>query len=88
VLDQLVKQPVARVVPGHGPASMTWPDAVEPQRRYFEMLTNNIRGLIKQGRSLEDALYAAARDNLVGWELSQEYHKRNVAVAFAELEWE
>ena len=88
VLDQLVKQPVARVVPGHGPATMTWPDAVEPQRRYFEMLTSNIRALIKQGRSLEDTLYAAARDNLVGWELSQEYHKRNVAAAFAELEWE
>ena len=37
-LDELERLPAQRVVPGHGPASAPWPEALAPERRYLEQL--------------------------------------------------
>lgn len=87
-LDRLAGSPAERVVPGHGPASVSWPQALAPQRRYFEELISGIKDLIKNGKTLSEAVESAALEESRSWMLSNEYHRRNIATAFAELEWE
>jgi hypothetical protein len=47
-----------------------------------------VRALIKQGRTLAEATESAGASEKDAWQLFDEYHKRNVSAAFAELEWE
>ncbi|MEE9358851.1 MAG: quinoprotein relay system zinc metallohydrolase 2, partial [Hyphomicrobium sp.] len=52
LLDQLSqRKDVARVVPGHGPASMDWPDALAAEKRYLARIADDVRTFIKQGRT-------------------------------------
>lgn len=88
VLDALTKTPAPRVVPGHGPASMAWPDAARPLQHYLKVLTDEIRVLIKDNRTLSEATSRVGLSERNAWQLFQEYHARNVSAAFAELEWE
>jgi quinoprotein relay system zinc metallohydrolase 2 len=78
----------ARVVPGHGPPSMTWPDAAAPMTAYLEILVSDVRRLIKNGATLNDAIAVAGASEKARWLLFDAYHARNVTTAFAELEWE
>jgi len=87
-LAVLEREPADRVVPGHGPASLPWPAGLAAQRRYLEALANDIKTLIRNGKTMEQALDVAARDELPQWLLSAQYHRRNVTAAFAELEWD
>jgi len=79
---------VARAVPGHGPASMDWPAALAPEHRYLDKVAADVRAMIKQGRTLSDAMASAGLSEKDAWLLFKEYHARNVSAAFAELEWE
>ena len=87
-LARLETEPADRVVPGHGPASLAWPAALAPERRYLETLATEIKALIAKGRPLDEAMRVAARDEGARWLLSDEYHARNIAAAYAEIEWE
>jgi quinoprotein relay system zinc metallohydrolase 2 len=82
------RKDVIRVVPGHGPASLAWPAALGPQKRYLETVANDVRTMIKQGRTLAEAMKTAGLSEKDAWLLFKEYHARNVSAAFAELEWE
>lgn len=88
LLEKLSRQPAARVVPGHGPASMPWPAAGEPMLRYLRAIATDVRAAIAKGRSMADAMRTAAEGERSLWLLFDEFHARNVAAAFAELEWE
>ena len=88
VMDALATIEADRVVPGHGPASVPWPDALQPQRRYLSSVATAVRGLIAEGVSISDAPRLAAMDERPHWSLFDEFHARNVTSAFAELEWE
>lgn len=88
VLDTLSATPAQRVVPGHGPPSMAWPDAAKPIRHYIQVLTDEIRVLLKDDRTLTDAVAVVGRSEKDAWQLFDDYHARNVSAAFAELEWE
>jgi hypothetical protein len=88
LLEKLENAPAERVVPGHGPASMAWPDAVKPQQRYLSRVAEDVRRLIEDGRTLTDAMAVAGRAEKDAWRLFDDYHARNVSAAFAELEWE
>jgi quinoprotein relay system zinc metallohydrolase 2 len=88
LLEKLAGEKYERIVPGHGPASMAWPVAADPIRRYLNAIATDVRMLIKQGKTLEDATASAAVAEKDAWVLFDEYHKRNVSAAFAELEWE
>jgi quinoprotein relay system zinc metallohydrolase 2 len=79
---------VARVVPGHGPASMTWPDAMAAEQRYLNRIAEDVRVMIREGRTLSEAMRSAGASEKDAWLLFKEYHYRNVSAAFAELEWE
>jgi quinoprotein relay system zinc metallohydrolase 2 len=88
LLDDLAKQKAARVVPGHGPHAMEMPDALTPEQRYLGAIAEDVRKLIKDGKTLEDATKTAGFSEREAWKLFDHYHVRNVTAAFAELEWE
>jgi quinoprotein relay system zinc metallohydrolase 2 len=88
VLDDLRRLRADRVVPGHGPASAPWPAALDAEERYLRTLQTDIRALIADGATMEQAVETAGRDEKTSWLLFDEYHARNVVTAFAELEWE
>ncbi|PKU24142.1 quinoprotein relay system zinc metallohydrolase 2 [Telmatospirillum siberiense] len=87
-LEQLRAIPAARAVPGHGPATVAWPDATDPLLRYLTGLSDEVRTALKNGVSLAEATGTVGRDLKADWILFETVHPRNVAVAFAELEWE
>jgi quinoprotein relay system zinc metallohydrolase 2 len=88
VMDQLATQPAARVVPGHGPASLGWPEGADPLRHYLTTLVTDVRALLKQGKTISDALATAGQSEKNDWQLFDEFNARNASTAFAELEWE
>jgi quinoprotein relay system zinc metallohydrolase 2 len=88
VLDKLSAIPAARVVPGHGPASMDWPAAAEPVKRYLNLVASDVRRMIQEGKTLAEASKTAAQSERDKWQLFDEFNARNVSAAFAELEWE
>jgi quinoprotein relay system zinc metallohydrolase 2 len=87
-LDDLARIPALRVVPGHGPASAPWPEALEPERRYLSAVASQVRALIAAGATIAEAPAEVALDERGRWRLFDEFHARNVTAAFAELEWE
>ena len=88
LIDVLEKEPASRVVPGHGPPSMTWPDAMAPVKRYWTVVATDVRAMIKDGKTLSEAAAMAGQSEKDAWKLFDEHHVRNVTSAFAELEWE
>lgn len=87
-LDQLARMDVALVVPGHGPTSTAWPQALEPERRYLSALRDDVRAALKQGLTLSQTVERAPPPAVNGWLLVDRFHRRNVTAAYAELEWE
>ncbi|WP_198243423.1 quinoprotein relay system zinc metallohydrolase 2 [methane-oxidizing endosymbiont of Gigantopelta aegis] len=87
-ISKLEKQTYRFVVPGHGPLATDWPQAIQPEKRYLQILLTEIREQIKQGKYLEDAVKTVGLSEKPHWQLFDAYHQRNVMSAFAELEWE
>ncbi len=88
VLQRLEKRPYKRVIPGHGPLVTDWPLSMQAQKNYLLTLQKEIRDMIKQGQFLEDAIEQVGYGEKEKWTLFDQFHKRNVTTAFAELEWE
>ncbi len=88
VMDQLREIDAERVVPGHGPVSLNWPEAAADQQRYLETLRDQTRQVIDAGATIDQALQHVGRGERDAWLLFEEYHEGNVQAAFAELEWE
>jgi hypothetical protein len=76
------------VVPGHGPASAPWPQAIEPQRAYLTSLRESIRQALARNRTLEEAVREVPVPAGQQWLLAGQNHGRNVTAGFTELEWE
>ena len=88
LLDSVKDRKAARVVPGHGPHAMELPGALVPEQDYLSAVATDVRNLIKEGKTLEDAVKVAGLSQRDKWKLFDYYHARNVTAAFAELEWE
>ena len=88
VLDDLAVIPAAVVVPGHGRVSTQWPAALRPESDYLRGVLDGVRRAIKAGSTIAQTVDALALDPSTGWRLGEEFHRRNVTAAYAELEWE
>ena len=77
-----------RVVPGHGPASASWPQALEPQERYLARIEADVRRLLDEGRTMSEAATRAGLAEREAWTLFDEFNARNATTAYHELEWE
>jgi glyoxylase-like metal-dependent hydrolase (beta-lactamase superfamily II) len=86
-LDQIEGLNPPQVVPGHGPLG-DWKAALSAERRYLQVLRADTRAAIKAHRSLREAAGGIGLSEKGRWLLFDEYHQRNVAAAYAELEWE
>lgn len=87
-IDEFARIDAARVVPGHGPASMPWPQALDAQRRYLTRLAADLRRAIAAGVPMASAVEAAGKTEQLRWELFDDFNRRNATAGFAELEWE
>ena len=87
-LDRLAAIPAARVVPGHGPASAPWPQALEPERAYLAYLRDAVRAALAANVTLEQAVAGIPVPEGQHWLLAAANHPRNITTAYTELEWE
>lgn len=88
VMADAAKRPVDRVVPGHGPASLSWPDAMAPQWRYLNRLRDDVRAMVADGRTIAEAAAKAGISERDAWALFEDFNARNATAAFKEMEWE
>ncbi|MFO7757089.1 MAG: quinoprotein relay system zinc metallohydrolase 2 [Roseovarius sp.] len=88
VLADLQGMEIMRVVPGHGDASLSWPEGAEPLARYLEVLERDTRTALEAGARLSEAVRGVAGGEAAQWQLFEVYNPRNVTVAFTELEWD
>ncbi len=88
VLGELRRLDVALVVPGHGAPTPHWPAALDPEEHYLRTLLLETRAALRAKASIQQAVERVGRSALPGWQLSAQFHRRNVTAAYAELEWE
>lgn len=87
-IDKLEQQSFRYVIPGHGELVTDWPQSMQAQKHYLTLLLTEIRAAIKKGQHLEDAVQSVGYSEKNNWALFDDYHRKNVTTAFAELEWE
>ncbi len=88
VLDEVRGAGAARIVPGHGPPSAPWPQALAPEERYLQALLHDTQQVLADGGTLEEAVARVDYSEKDRWALFDDYHRRNVTAAYAELEWD
>ena len=88
VMEKMKAVPATRVVPGHGPASAPWPQAAAAQELYLKTLRDELRHVLREGGTMEQAVKTVALGGQDNWRLFDDTNPRNVIAGFAELEWE
>ncbi|TXG77433.1 MAG: quinoprotein relay system zinc metallohydrolase 2 [Rhodocyclaceae bacterium] len=88
VLGEMRKLDPKRVVSGHGDAGENWRPAVDRMEEYLAAVRNETRTAIKARRTIQAAIVEVGATQRGKWLLFDDYHKRNVTAAYAELEWE
>ena len=88
VLDELRRLPAERFVAGHGRTATPWPQALDPQRRYLELIVTQTRQALRSKKTLEEAVDGVGLEEQEHWVNFESYHRRNVTSAYTELEWE
>ena len=77
------------VIPGHGKAgSEEWQQGLLAQIKYFTVLQKEIREIINNMGTIEEATQTVGLQEASKWELFEQYHRRNITASFVELEWE
>ena len=87
-IEKLKHSPAKQVVPGHGPATKNWVEALDNAERYFTVLLTDVRASIKKGESMESAMNTAAVSEKGKWVLFDVANRRNVNTIYPALEWE
>jgi quinoprotein relay system zinc metallohydrolase 2 len=88
-IEELKEMDIATVIPGHGPVlHQDWKAALETEKNYFILIRQQIRQIINDMGTINQATENVGVSEKDKWLLFDEYHKRNVTSAFTELEWE
>lgn len=87
-LDKLGAKSYKMVIPGHGSLVTDWPKSLLPEKEYLSALLSETRAAIKKGVFLETAVTTIGLSFKEKWQLFDEFHRKNVTKAYAELEWE
>lgn len=87
-MERLEKNHYKLAIPGHGRLVKDWPVSLQPQKAYLEQMASEVRTMIKQGKTLEYAVEHVGLSAKNNWQLFEQFHRKNVTIAFAELEWE
>lgn len=88
VLEGLQQERYTLVIPGHGGLVKDWPASMRAHQSYLGQLQTEIRAAIKQGKTLEYAVEHLGLSAKQHWQLFDQFHRKNITIAFAELEWE
>lgn len=88
LLDDLAGREAARIVPGHGAASLPWPEGATPTRTYLAALVAETRAALARGESLGDAAEHLGAGLRGDWLLFDAFNARNATAIYRELEWE
>jgi quinoprotein relay system zinc metallohydrolase 2 len=83
-LETIIAQ---RAIPGHGRAD-AWPSAIAAEKRYLARLRHDVRAALAAKMPLAQAIESIRCDDSDRWLLVDQFHRRNVSAAYAELEWE
>lgn len=76
-----------RAIPGHGRAD-AWPSAIDAEERYLVELRRDVRAALVAKVSLAQAIESVPCEDAEHWLLVEQFHKRNISAAYAELEWD
>lgn len=87
-MDRLDTLEAKHMVPGHGAPTTGWRAALDAQRRYLAGVRDGIRSALEGKRTIADAVETLAHTGTEGWLLTEDFHRRNLTAAYAELEWE
>lgn len=87
-LEQLKTNDVKQVVPGHGPQTKDWKQAIDNELRYLNVLITDIRTAIENDVGLEKAMDTAAASEKDKWVLFNVANRRNINTIYPALEWE
>ena len=87
-LPALAQVPAMRVIPGHGPVGLPWPQALDSERAYFEGLAKDVKTSIAKGEPVEAADKSAGQSERDDWRLFDDYNARNATAAYSEYEWD
>lgn len=88
VIGELKALDVKRAVPGHGTVSDDLRQAIGPEETYLSTVLREVRAAIKAGVPIARTLDQLSATGTAGWQLADEFHRRNLTAAYAELEWE
>ena len=88
VLNALAQVPAVRVIPGHGPVGLPWPQALDSERAYFDRLAKDVKTSIAKGEPVEAADKSAGQSQRDDWRLFDDYNARNATAAYSEYEWD
>ena len=88
-MKQMQSMELSFLIPGHGEASSDqWQQGLKKQLDYFSLLRDEIRLIIEDLGTIDQASKEVGILEQNSWELFEHYHRRNVTASFVELEWE
>ncbi len=88
VIDTLRAMPAALTIPGHGPVVADKERCFERQRRYLQVLIDDLRHGIAAGLPMEQVIRDAAASERAHWVLFDSVNLRNAELLYTQLEWE
>lgn len=87
-LERVKASGAALAVPGHGPVRVDLAPAVSDLTAYLTALMDQTKAAIAKDVPIDKAVDTVAQDQKDKWKLFEHYNRRNVTVAYQELEWD
>ena len=88
VMQSLQAAGAARTVPGHGPAVSDARPYFDKQRRYLQVLQDDVRRGLAEGLKLQQVTARAAASERSQWLLFDSVNPRNAEMLYLQMEWE